>query len=306
MLATGVVAALAVGFLGVGAWVSKGIPSRMAPEIRVLADPAWGRFRPCLKGVGVAEARADGLCRLGAEDVAPSFLLVGDSFAAALADGIDAEAKTAGVGGRFVGVQSCPPILGLKSGAGSAAARAACVATQANLAGIVAATGVGTVVLHSVWANFDGERGRARLLAGSGIAPMSSEADDALRQAVERTVEMLRATGVRVVVVGAVPMAAKTVPATLARARLSGRPAEVALAPVEAAARNRTATAIFTDLAARGRLTLVAPFPVLCDDARCRVEAAGRPLYADAYHLNLAGSALVGAAIWPALGLGGR
>jgi peptidoglycan/LPS O-acetylase OafA/YrhL len=306
VLAVGVVSALAVGFLGVGAWVSKGLPSRMAPEIRDVADPAWGRFRGCLKGVTAADARADRLCRLGSADVAPSFLLVGDSFAAALADGIDAEAKKAGVAGRFVGVQSCPPILGLKSGAGSSTARAACEATKADLAAIVAATGVRTVVLHSVWANFDGERGRTRLLAGSGIASATAEADVFLKQAVERTVEMLRGTGVRVVVVGAVPMAAKNVPATLARARLSGRPADVALPPARAEALNHTATTIFADLAGRGLVDLVSPLPVLCAGDHCRVEVDGRPLYADAYHLNLTGSALVAAAIWPRLGLTGR
>ncbi|WP_333823884.1 SGNH hydrolase domain-containing protein [Pinisolibacter sp.] len=278
----------------------------MEPEIRDVADPAWGRFRGCLKGVTAADARADRLCRLGAADVTPSFLLVGDSFAAALADGIDGEAKKAGIAGRFVGVQSCPPILGLKSGAGSSTSRAACEATKAELAGIVAATGVRSVVLHSVWANFDGERGRTRLLAGSGIAQGSTEADVFLKQSVERTVEMLRGTGVRVVVVGAVPMAAKNVPATLARARLSGRPAEVALTTARAEALNHTATTIFADLAARGLVDFVSPLPLLCAGDHCRVEADGRPLYADAYHLNLTGSALVAAAIWPRLGLVGR
>lgn len=306
VLATGLAGALAIGLVGVGVWLTKGVPARMAPEIRDLAEPAWGRFRPCLAGATAADARADRLCRLGAEGVAPRFLLVGDSFAAALADGIDTQAKRAGVAGRFVGVHSCPPILGLKSGAGSSAARAACEAMKAELAEIIAATGVDTVVLHSVWANFDGERGRTRLLAGSGLDPMSGEADLALRRAVERTIEMLRATGVRVVVVGAVPMAKKNVPATLARARLAGRPVDIAPTPADVAASNRTASAIFGDLATRGLITEAAPRTALCGPERCRIEADGRPLYADAYHLNAAGADLVADRIWPALGLDRR
>ena len=171
---------------------------------------------------------------------------------------------------------------------------------------IVAASGVSTVLLHSVWANFDGERGRSRLLAGSGLAPFSAQAEALLKASVERTVVALREAGVRVVVVGAVPMAKKNVPATLARARLSGRPVDIALAPAEAAARNRTATAIFDDLAARGLITHATPFAALCGAERCRVETSGRPLYADAYHLNLAGTDLVAAAVWPSLGLDRR
>lgn len=302
VLATGIAGALAIGLLGVGAWVTKGLPARMAPDIRDIADPAWGRFRPCLKGATAEDARADRLCRLGAEG-RPSFLLLGDSFAAALADGLDRRAREAGISGRFVGVQSCPPVFGLKSGAGSSAARAACEATKAEIAGILAASGVTTVVVHSVWANFDGERGRNRLLAGSGLAPFSTEAEARLKTAVETTVAALRAAGVRVVVVGAVPMARKNVPATLARARLAGRPVDIALAPAEAAAQNRTATAIFEDLAARGLIVHATPVAALCGPERCRVEVNGRPLYADAYHLNRAGADLVADRIWPDLGL---
>jgi len=305
VLATGVVGALALGLVGVGVWLAKGLPARMAPEIRALADPAWGRYRPCLRAVDAGDAAAGRLCRMGASDGPARFLLVGDSFAAALADGLDAAARAHGVGGWFVGVQSCPPILGLRSGASSAAARAACETTKSALPAIIAATGVDTVLVHALWGNFDGERGRRRLLAGTAVDPMSPAADAVLAGAVADTVAMLTATGVRVVVIGPVSGARKNVPATLARARLAGRPADIALAPADIAARNRTATTIFTDLAARGALRFVAATGALCDTDRCRIEADGRPLFADDYHLNIHGAGLVAADLWPLLGLDG-
>ena len=303
VLLAGAGAMLAVGLLGVAVWVAQGLPARMSPEIRRLAEPDWGRYRPCLRAVGPEDAAAGRLCRLGDAHAPARFLLVGDSFAAALADGLDRAATSAGTAGRFVGVQSCPPILGLRSGAGAASARAACEETKAHLPAIVAATGVDTVILHSLWANFDGDRARARLLAGRDLDVRSADAEAALREAVAETVTRLRATGVRVVVIGPVPAAAKNVPATLARARLAGRPVDIALAPDEIAARNRTATAIFTDLARRGEVVWVEAVGALCDATRCRVEADGRPLYADNYHLNVPGSIRVAEQLWPALGL---
>ncbi len=304
VLGRGIALAVAIGLLGVGVWVSKGLPARMPAEIREIAEPGWGRYRPCLREARPEDAAAGRLCRLGVEGVPPRFLLVGDSFAAALADGIDASARAARVGGWFVGVQSCPPIDGLRSGAGSSTARAACEATKARLAEIVAATGVDTVILHSLWANFDGDRPRSRLLAGSGVDPHTPRAEAHIRAAVERTVARLAATGVRVVVIGPVPGAASNVPATLARAGLSGRPVDPGLSFAAFAARNRTATAIFEDLARRGAIVYVDAAGALCDTVRCRVEADGRPLYADAYHLDRTGSVLVAAHLWPALGFG--
>src|SRR5262249_34150980 len=68
------------------------------------------------RGPSVAAVRAGSLCPLGKRDVAPSFLVWGDSHAAAMAPAIDIAAKKAKRGGLFVGAGGCAPLLDFDSG----------------------------------------------------------------------------------------------------------------------------------------------------------------------------------------------
>ena len=97
--------ALAVGLASIASGriivIERGFPQRFPPidgALNFAASRTVGSDDLTL--ASIAEKRS---CRIGLQDGAPDFLLIGDSHAAALADGVDAAARRAGRTGFVVG-----------------------------------------------------------------------------------------------------------------------------------------------------------------------------------------------------------
>jgi hypothetical protein len=157
------------------------------------------------------------------------------------------------------------------------------------------------VVLIGRWANVASDR-RA---PGDGgppgrIVDFQTGSEMPLADALGRTIEIIRSSGARVIVIGPVPEVEFDVPAALNRA-LRGF-SHVAPFPVaHFNKRQRMVLAALAQVEGKGLAAVLYPHSVLCDGGACRVEAAGQPLYADDDHLSPFGALRVVRAFAPEL-----
>jgi peptidoglycan/LPS O-acetylase OafA/YrhL len=101
---------------GIGLYLANGIPQRHPRQLIALLDQSsWGELRPECSEVTAARAAAGRLCARGAAGAAPSFILVGDSHAAALSDGIFAAARSRGLAGVQFTANGFVPLPGRRS-----------------------------------------------------------------------------------------------------------------------------------------------------------------------------------------------
>jgi hypothetical protein len=109
---------------------------------------------------------------------------------------------------------------------------------------------------------------------------------EVFRAGVETTLARIMAGGRQVVVLGPTPEIGWSVPDTLGRSLMFGRPTPPA--PTEAAVTARMARvdALFTQLADAGVITYLPTVPSFCDETCDIVNADGKPLYWDGNHLS--------------------
>ena len=294
--------------LGIALQLGHGLPSRLPPDVALLAAGAHDRnpHRGGCLGPSPEAVLAGQLCPLGAAAPAPpTFLLWGDSHAEMLRDALGEAAAQAARAGLFAGRPGCPPLAGVSVEGPEAVP---CRRFDEAVLRLATRGDIGTVILAAHWSLYaTGERvGRD---TGPGIrildepsgrwSPAAGEA--AFRRALEATVAALAAAGKKVVVVGPVPEVGLAVPAVLAQAAWRGRDVDIGPTPAGFAARNRIVLSVLADLEARGLARIVRPDAALCAGTRCRVEDGGQSLYADDNHLTLHGAALVGPLLGAAL-----
>lgn len=203
-------------------------------------------------------------CRIGAEGE-PSFLLWGDSHAAALTPAIAWAAARAGRTGVLIESDGCFPVLGLSQDEMTRSDRDRCRVRTRELARfLVAHPELRTVVMTARW--YRGERYDA--------APLSA--------ALGQTVAWLSGNGRDVMVIAGLPVPEGDVPWRLATASNSGRTVEPFIHPyLEGALYQRV-----RQLAREGRLRSIMLAPALCRGEHCRASFDGRSLFTDDNHLS--------------------
>jgi len=292
---------------------SGGLPGRQVDtafgEV-VAADPGWQHWKNC-EELGEENERNPELCRIGEGNVAPSFLLWGDSHALALASAVNLSALHTGAAGLMAVRTGCPPLLSVDRPGRESCARF----NEAVLSRLEREPDIVTVVLAARWtlaANGDrygNEAGDAVTLVDLQAPPRSSGGNAAVfRAGVERTVAAIEASGRRVVLVGQVPEIGYDVPASSFAASLRGKDVTAMIAPTVAEFEERSARVddVLNDIRARHEVTVVEPAERLCRDGLCQVVADGVPLYRDDNHLSLRGCVLVAELFDPLLASAAR
>lgn len=262
--------ALALGF-GLATWASGGWPGRVSAQARALDGGAadYNHDRPRCHGSERRPIRFADKCVYGAPAVAPSVAIWGDSMAAEPAVALGRALGERGRALRYISYSSCPPAIDLAFGD-----RPGCAAHNADvLAHLAADPAIAKVVLIAQYVRYDrrlGSRYRASLA--------------------EVTARLV-AAGKQVYVVYPVPTPPGRVPMMLARYVEQGRAPE-ALHVDRAAylAENRATLDFLDELTARPGVHAVRVDRALCDDRRCAVYAAGKPLYFDDRHLSVTGA----------------
>ncbi|MFD0857991.1 acyltransferase family protein [Roseovarius aquimarinus] len=233
--AAGIAGLATLGFIGDA---TKGFPSRLDPSAggyladlrRELLTPTQAVSTGCIDG-GIGSDAA--LCTVfGSPDAqAPQVALLGDSHAGALTPGFAQMSIAHGVDVQVASRGACPPLLGVYLAKGGSYARD-CHDFMQEAAGEVVARGIGTVYLVGRWSlyasgEYSDEKQTYALTESFGAQTVRRAARLAnFEAALERTLEYFRAAGVRVVIVGEVPLQMAMAQTAIEQAMLLGLDAE--------------------------------------------------------------------------------
>ena len=265
--------------------IERGVPTRMAP---IAGRDDIGRYRDaCLDidDIRPAALAARTACRLGAPGGAPDFLLIGDSHAASLADGLDIAATQAGRSGLIVASNACLPIPGLSSQ--YPRSRPACRRLHDALIDIVDTLGIKLVIMHARWEAMDETQE-----VDDEARPRPASAGD-IETRLLKMASTLAARGAKLVILTSTPHALARVPDILARKARYGLQVDERADLQQFQFENRTAFRLFADPRLRQYAEAVDLYPFFCSgetDGRCKVADGPRPYFFDDSHLSLFGA----------------
>jgi peptidoglycan/LPS O-acetylase OafA/YrhL len=277
-----------VGAYGATVYLTKGLPQRFPPDVLAYADAAT-EILPCNQ-FGDLAATA---CQLGRADTPPTFLAWGDSHARAMAPGLARAADEHHTSGVMFARDSCTPLLGVER---PDMPEVDCRRHNDAVYGYLQAANIGTVVLISRWAaNVEGIGYGSERMARLGTLTDDQSREESVAEnhrvfarSLQRTIEILRKAGKRVIVVGPVPEVGFSVPEALAKLHLQGRSEDVGPTSEQFERRNRF---VLDQLATiKGSAEVVYPHRILCTAPRCSVARLGKSLYMDDDHLSRFGA----------------
>jgi len=274
--------------VALGAWpfVSAGLPGRWSSDVLQHEAAAldfiqdWSRCSTPGDGpyAGVE------ICNLG-PDGEPALLAWGDSHLRALKEGLDDAAHQAGVPVRLIWRAGCPPFFGISKTETATTPQqdAECKVSNERIEKALKANPPPGILLVGRWSYY-AEGGGVGQDAHNRIT-LSAPYDASARA----TLDELAAGGSKIWVMRQPPEVPYYSSLDVARAlaRSETVPESRLFVPrAEAEAREAAGLAPFLAAAKTGQITLIDPWPVLCDDAACRVMADGKPLYFDNNHLT--------------------
>ncbi len=241
-----------------------GLPARFSKDIVAIsaARKDTGSFREC--------ARDGNPCRLGSDGEKPSFFLWGDSHAAALAVGIDEQARNLGKAGFLVAAHGCAPLFNVEGT--WAPARDVCRATQARIPQLLAEMKPDLVILHGIWESYGGP---------------------AFEAAIDRTFRYLHEHKLNVLVLGDTPGARTNVPFALARHEAFGLQTKMTFSLDVYLASSQNIGDLLRHYSEKYGFQYIDLGQSMCRTGTCLVAADGKPLYFDSHHLSAFGARYV-------------
>jgi peptidoglycan/LPS O-acetylase OafA/YrhL len=270
-----------------------GLPQRLRPGLqRILAeqDDHESRIEKCFFRTA-QDVRDHKLCRIGAKNARPSFLLWGDSHADAILPAVSRAAAHSGRAGIFVGGEACPPLLGVTTPMRGCRAFNDAVATLARDPGIT------EVILEARWAKYaegspygNEPSGHVTLLDDSCRSNSDKNNHAVFERGLVRTVDKLQSLHKKIVIVAAVPEIGWPVPAVLARRALAQDTKSVAPSLDDYMHRQKFVMTAFAHVQNEYHATVLYPQRVLCPRGTCEVALVGIPLYRDEHHLSVYGA----------------
>ncbi len=263
-----------------------GLPGRVPPEVRALAD---------IRSDEVDFSQCDSLpggrpCRIGGPG-SPGFVVWGDSHAGALMSAFEEAARRTGTRGLYLGAAGCVPLLGVNQNRWGF--QTCAEGSDDILRAIADRPELATVILVSRWAYYAESR-RFLHEAGHPVfirdaeTTRISEAENALvfARGLDRTITALLELGRRVVIVSQVPENEYDLPVAMARAEWLGKSVEFAPRFEDFAQRQARVNGLFHQAETRGDVTLLDLGAALCPAPSCPLIRSGAPLYRDSNHLT--------------------
>jgi peptidoglycan/LPS O-acetylase OafA/YrhL len=270
-----------------------GLPERLRPGLqRILAeqDDHEPHIEDCFFRTA-QDVRDRRLCRIGAKNARPSFLLWGDSHADAILPAVSKAAARAGRTGLFAGGEACPPLLGVT------APRPGCRAFNDAVAALARNPNISEVILEARWAKYaegspygNEPKGHVALLDDSSQTSSDSNNHAVFLRGLARTLGELTSRHKKVVIVASVPEIGWPVPAVLARHALAEDNQFVAPRLEDYLDRQKFVLDAFALVQQKFNATLLYPHRSLCATGICEVERNGIPLYRDEHHLSVYGA----------------
>ena len=268
-----------------------GVPGRFPAEIMASLDEAgsfWAKSTLCLKG---SESKDFSPCRIGSTDTEPSFILWGDSQAAAWAPGLEKIAREYKVSGLQYTMRSCAPMDGFIAPSSSEAEKLACLDFNKNIYQIIEDNKIENICLAGSFGAYMGGR--------KGLKGLMEPAK--IKAQFEETVARLQAMGVTVWVVQGTPEYSNSVPEALAKALIRGDSVEQVSLP-ESVYKDfyRPVEEMIHNSSPNG-LKILPIQPDICRGGFCLAGEGTRPFYSDFQHLSVFGSEYLNGTFKPML-----
>lgn len=304
---------------GLALLLAGGLPGRLSPAA-LAADASRRDINPlralCLRSASVSGPPAPACLYGGPEGRYAA--IWGDSHADALAPGLRAWFRAAGLGSLQFTADACPPLLGVDVLLGSSQVRGCRKLNDQTFARLAADQTVDTVILAARWphyahnSRFGAEYGQKAYLTDDTSAERS-EANSlrAFAASLERAVDSLIGAGKRVVIVGPIPEMGRNIPDCLMRRHMRV-PALIAGSGVEGGgldcdvkasdvkARLAATSEVIERLATRNPRTItVWPERQICLLERCISSVDGVVIYSDDDHLSAHGAEFVAGGFAP-------
>jgi peptidoglycan/LPS O-acetylase OafA/YrhL len=283
----GVSMAVAITF-GLAGFAGGGLPQRLPPQARLLAatandiNPHRGQCDR-MSPKAVLDGKA---CQIGAGVSAPvTFALLGDSFADALAPGVDIAAQRAGRRGVVLTASGCYPLYGVDQGDVYCRNH-----TDATYREILSTPSIDTVVIVARWTavahgtRFGSVGGDEFFTDAQSNGPSFSENVKVLQRSIVRTVTLLRPR--RVIFVAYIPEQAVDVPREAAFQSYFTPTPRIGVTRAVFDGRQDAVHAILDRDAASLGFQVIDIGSKLCDADGCSAMRGRTPLYVDDNHLS--------------------
>lgn len=297
-----VLASLALLAVGLLLWRGDGLPTRFAPELRTHIAASgdfnqdWSRCTIPASGplAGVET------CPIG-PDGPPQVLIWGDSHLRAMKEGLEAAAFAANRPALILWHAGCPPLFDVAKAetAATPAQDAACTrANQTIRSGIAQMDSLHTLLLVGRWSYYAEGQGvgldahnRITLTPEPGSLLPQGPQHTLFNAGLTRTLTELAPQFPRIHILRQPPEVPDYDSRAVARALVHGRmdvddTTRLTVPRAMALARAARAEAPLRALADSGAITLIDPWPRLCDASTCSVMQSGQALYFDNNHLT--------------------
>jgi peptidoglycan/LPS O-acetylase OafA/YrhL len=251
------------------------------------------------KGLDPAEVSVGNLCPIGTKGVPPTFLLWGDSHAAAIAPALDVAARKYGISGLFAGRASCPPLPDTVFGSANSVAR--CVKINDAVLALLKRQHFQAVFMAAYWPKYVH---RAELPT-QGIffdvhKPLPLEDWSApIASGLQTITSTLTDAHTLPVLIMDVPEMGFDVPEALARAQMTNGTLDIAPPLDYTMRRQALARRVLTEMATAQGAALVDPLPAICFDGRCHASLGDIVLYKDTDHLSNKGALAIASVFDP-------
>lgn len=268
--------------------VDNGWQARFTPEVIAL-DSARSPEIPYVDCQQKVPPNADTSCVLG--DLASSrrILLWGDSYALAWAPAFDALGKRHGIAVELALLSSCPSLVGVKV-AGSPICRTFNEEVVRYLSTDYASE-IDAVVLIGSWGAYLDPASGIQLDGTDEALPKARSFAEGLR----RTIHVVTARDVRLVIIGPTPGAPSDLPYRLAASQAFGIAPPLGKSVRESEAYNDRFWQVVRRLGSNGPVVYVDPLTWFAQHGRYRyLDQSGELLYRDGGHLSLRGAEFVG------------
>jgi hypothetical protein len=281
----------------------EGVPQRFDERLTKIASARMDVSRiarNCMDRLDPEDVRQGHLCEIGAAgEAAPSFLLWGDSHAAALMPAISEVAARTGYSGLMAVSSTCPPLIGVQ--VPSNTRKFSCMDfNQAVKSVNFAANSPDTVILNARWALYaQGTAYKRELRENLFISDAQSnstgftENHAVFIRGLRKTLAFLRDAGKRIIVVGPSPEIGWDVPRVLAMQQYTSRYWRISPTYEEFLERQVFVISTLIELAAEFDAELIFPHETLCNQEICSVMREGHILYSDYHHLSLSGATTI-------------
>jgi len=291
MMVAAVTAGLAIQAQG-------GLPGRLPAAVQAIYAQKQDRspfLRPnCFadnsdKGLESESVRPGVNCPMGAQGAGhTTFLVWGDSHAAAMAPAIDLAGMRFNQRGLFVGRAGCPPLLNYDTTSSHGQRREACRDQNDATIKLIKDQNIRLVFLVARWPRevLGAQNGTEGPFYDPTVPYITVDRSGQVAVALDSTVGALTALGIRVVLVMDVPEPGYDVPLSLARADMRERAPQVNPTRVAVDARQKLARQTLQQVAIKWGAHLVDPTPAFCDQVLCHVEVGGVSRYTDADHIT--------------------